>query len=225
MSGDDTAVKVVLFDLGGVLVDFGGVDAMKQLSGITDDDELWHRWLTCRSVREFERGGCSPEEFAAGVVADWELSISGAEYLESFAGWLGGPLPGARELVDETRAVVTTGCLSNTNALHWDRTFSQWPVIEALEHRFLSYELGRRWSPTARSSTSSPPGLEHASRARILFLDDNLVNVEGATPRRGSSRSTPRESTRPAPCWYARACCPADPSATRPRRRSGPASP
>ena len=48
---------VVLFDLGGVLVDFGGVQAMKELSGITDDDELWHRWLTCRWVREFERGG------------------------------------------------------------------------------------------------------------------------------------------------------------------------
>jgi FMN phosphatase YigB (HAD superfamily) len=169
---------VVLFDLGGVLVDFGGVEAMKELSGITDDDELWHRWLTCGWVREFERGGCSPEEFAAGVVADWELDITPAEYLESFAGWLGGPLPGAEALVADTRAVVTTGCLSNTNALHWTRSFSQWSVIGAIEHRFLSYELGAV-KPDREIFDLVAARLD-APRERILFLDDNLVNVEGA---------------------------------------------
>ena len=169
---------IVLFDLGGVLVDFGGVAAMKELSGITDDDELWHRWLTCRWVREFERGGCSPDEFAAGVVADWELPITPAEYVESFAGWLGGPLPGAEALVTETKAVVITGCLSNTNALHWERSFSQWSVIGALEYLFLSYELGAV-KPDREVFDRVAAQLD-ARRDRILFLDDNLVNVEGA---------------------------------------------
>jgi putative hydrolase of the HAD superfamily len=178
LSGPDSGIDVVLFDLGGVLVDFGGVEAMKQLSGITDDDELWHRWLTCRWVREFERGGCTPEEFAAGVVADWELSIAPDAYLEQFAGWLGGPLPGAVELVDATNAVVVTGCLSNTNALHWDRHFLQWQVIHALEHRFLSFELGAV-KPDREVFDRVAAQLD-APRERILFLDDNLVNVEGA---------------------------------------------
>ena len=178
LSGASPPFDVVLFDLGGVLVDFGGVEAMKELSGITDDDELWHRWLTCRWVREFERGGCSPDEFAAGVVADWELAITPAEYIESFASWLGGPLPGAVELVAETKAVVTTGCLSNTNALHWARSFSQWAVIDALEHRFLSYELGA--VKPDRDVFDRVADRLDAPRDRILFLDDNLVNVEGA---------------------------------------------
>ena len=178
LNSDPAPFDVVLFDLGGVLVDFGGVEAMKELSGITDDDELWHRWLTCRWVREFERGGCSPDEFAAGVVADWELAITPAEYIESFANWLGGPLPGAADLVAETKAVVTTGCLSNTNALHWDRSFSQWSVIDALEHRFLSFELGAV-KPDLEVFDRVAEQLD-APRDRILFLDDNLVNVEGA---------------------------------------------
>ena len=173
-----SGIDVVLFDLGGVLVDFGGVEAMKELSGITDDDELWHRWLTCRWVREFESGGCSPEDFAAGVVADWDLSITAEAYLESFANWLGGPLSGAVELLAETNAVVTTGCLSNTNALHWDRSFSQWAVIDALEHRFLSYEL-RAVKPDREIFDRVADRLD-APRERVLFLDDNLVNVEGA---------------------------------------------
>jgi putative hydrolase of the HAD superfamily len=176
LSGAD--IDVVLFDLGGVLVDFGGVQAMKDLAGITDDDELWHRWLTCRWVREFERGGCTPEEFAAGVVSDWELPITADAYLENFAGWLGGPLPGAAALVDATNAVVTTGCLSNTNALHWDRHFLQWEVIHQLEHRFLSFELGAV-KPDREVFDRVAARLPFA-RDRVLFLDDNLVNVEGA---------------------------------------------
>jgi FMN phosphatase YigB (HAD superfamily) len=178
LSAADAGIDVVLFDLGGVLVDFGGVEAMKELSGITDDDELWHRWLTCRWVREFERGGCSAEEFAAGVVADWDLPVTAAEYQQSFANWLGGPLPGAVELVADTNAVVTTGCLSNTNALHWDRSFSQWPVIDALEHRFLSFEIGA--VKPDREAFDRVAAILPFARDRTLFLDDNLVNVEGA---------------------------------------------
>lgn len=43
----------VLFDLGGLLIEVGGVRAMGDLAGIADDREVWRRWLTCRWVREF----------------------------------------------------------------------------------------------------------------------------------------------------------------------------
>ena len=66
---DARSVDVVLFDLGGVLIDFGGVGPMKELAGIASDEEVWRRWLGCRWVRDFERGRCSPEDFAAGVDA------------------------------------------------------------------------------------------------------------------------------------------------------------
>src|SRR5260221_3446261 len=100
------AIEVVLFDLGGVLVDFGGVGPMRELSGIESDDELWRRWLTCRWVRSFERGGCSAEDFAAGVVSDWNLPITPDEFLEGFGNWLCGPLQGSDELVSAVRALV-----------------------------------------------------------------------------------------------------------------------
>ena len=86
----DPAIDVVLFDLGGVLVDFGGVEAMKRLSAIDDDDELWRRWLGCPWVRAFERGDCSPDEFARGVVDDWSLPLSAREFLDEFQSWIGG---------------------------------------------------------------------------------------------------------------------------------------
>lgn len=62
-------IDIVLFDLGGVLIEFGGVEAMRALAGIDSDDELWRRWLTCRWVRSLERGDCSPADFAGGMVS------------------------------------------------------------------------------------------------------------------------------------------------------------
>ena len=171
-------IDVVLFYLGGVLVDFGGVVAMKTLAAIDDDELLWRRWLTCRWVRAFERGDCSPDDFARGVVDDWALSISADEYLEAFRTWLGGPLEGADELVADTRRVVRVGCLSNTNALHWPDAERRWPVLGAFDARFLSFEMGcvkpdRVIFDRVADALGTP-------RERILFLDDNAINVEGA---------------------------------------------
>ena len=56
--------KLVLFDLGGVLIELRGVATMAELSGIDDEGELWRRWLQCRWVRIFESGGCTPGEIA-----------------------------------------------------------------------------------------------------------------------------------------------------------------
>ena len=171
-------IDVVLFDLGGVLIDFGGVDAMRELAGVDSDDEVWRRWLSCEWVRAFERGQCTADDFAAGVVADWGLAIDGPAYLAEFAGWLGGPLAGAEELVTDAGRVVQVGCLSNTNELHW-RHWASWPFLDHLDHRFLSFELGLV-KPDRELFEHVAERLRPIPADRVLFLDDNLVNVEGA---------------------------------------------
>jgi glucose-1-phosphatase len=170
-------IEVVLFDLGGVLIDFGGIDAMRELAGMDTDDEVWRRWLECRWVRAFERGHCSPDEFAAGVVADWGLPTDGPAYLEAFSGWLGDALPGAAELVADVRRVARVGCLSNTNALHWAH-WERWPFLDELDFRFVSYELGLV-KPDRELFEHVAEALP-VDAASVLFLDDNLINVEGA---------------------------------------------
>lgn len=169
---------VVLFDLGGVLIDFGGVAPMKALAGIESDEELWSRWLTCRWVRSFERGGCSADDFATGVVGDWGLSLEPAAFLDAFRSWPGGPLPGADELLERVQRVVPAGCLTNTNALHWNQEFARWPILDAFDFRFLSFELG--FVKPDRDLFDRVAQLVPASPDRVLFLDDNLLNVEGA---------------------------------------------
>jgi glucose-1-phosphatase len=169
---------LVLFDLGGVLIEVAGVRAMLELTGIASEEELWRRWLTCRWVRRFESGRCSETDFAAGVVADWQLELSPAAFLAAFQDWPTGPLPGAAELVAQTRASVATGCFSNTNALHWHDHIAAWPLTGLFDHRFLSFELGLLKPDTA--AFAQVARLLEVPAERVLFLDDNAVNVAGA---------------------------------------------
>jgi putative hydrolase of the HAD superfamily len=169
---------VVVFDLGGVLAEFGGIARMRALAGIDDEEELWRRWLTCEWVRRFERGSCTAEAFAAGVVADWQLPVTGDVFLSEFREWLVGPLPGAEELVAATRAAVPVGVLSNTNHVHWAAGAGRWPLLGLFDRAFLSFELGM--------VKPDPEIFEHVVQAlgvsapQVLFLDDNQLNVDQA---------------------------------------------
>jgi FMN phosphatase YigB (HAD superfamily) len=172
-------IQVVLFDLGGVLIDIGGVPPMKALARIDSDDEMWQRWLTCRWVRSFERGQCSADDFAAGVVDDWALDVEPVVFLDAFRDWPGGPFPGADDLVADVRASVPVGCLSNTNAMHTDDHFDKFPIFDQFDYRFLSYQLGL--VKPDRALFERVAELLPVAPERVVFLDDNLMNVEGAT--------------------------------------------
>lgn len=166
----------MLFDLGGVLVRLGGVASMGEMAGLASEDEVWRRWLACRWVRDFERGRCTAEEFAQGVVLDWGLRVDPDDFLARFAVWPEGLLPGAIDLVEEVKGVRPVGCLSNSNAVHWAEQ-ARWfgPVFDAA---FLSHEMDlikpdRDVFDHVAAALSLDPGA-------ILFLDDNAPNVEAA---------------------------------------------
>lgn len=114
----DRSIRAVVFDMGGVLVRLGPLPELLGADG--SDRGFWTRWLTSPSVRRFERGDCDVDEFAAGVVADLDLSISADQFVANFARFPQGLFPGAAELVAAVPTDIVTAILSNTNALHWD---------------------------------------------------------------------------------------------------------
>lgn len=171
-------MQAVVFDLGGVLAEFSGVATMRELAGIDSDDALWQRWLECEWVRRFERGHCSAAEFADGMVADWRLPMTGAEFLAAFGDWVQHPYDGAEELVKETAAIATVAMLSNMNAVHWELAVSDWPLVSHFEHVFTSFQLGLI-KPDAEIFTHVV-GVLGLAPQEVLFLDDNQINVDGA---------------------------------------------
>src|SRR5215213_1440702 len=170
---------VILFDLGGVLIELAGVDRMLELCNYTfSADELWTRWLGSEGVRQFESGRTGPDEFGAAMLSEFGLPIAAAQFLEEFTAWPKGVFPGSFELLEQLSTAYRLACLSNTNALHWPRVCDEMGLARYFEVSFASHLVGML-KPDAEivhhvvAQLGCPP-------ARILFLDDNQLNVASA---------------------------------------------
>ncbi len=170
-------VEVALFDMGGVLVELDGAPVLGRWASLSED-EVWQRWLGCPWVRRFERGQCSADEFADGLIEEWSLPIGPRELLDQFLDWPGGLMAGAEVLVREVQKRARIALLSNTNALHWSRQRDADRIQELFELAFLSHEMGHV-KPDAAAFEHVVRELGCAPDA-ILFLDDNQINVDGA---------------------------------------------
>jgi glucose-1-phosphatase len=175
----DSGLRVVLFDVGGVLVRLQGIGPLLEwMSHRIGVEELWRTWLTSPAVRAFETGRMQPDEFASVLIRELGLGIEPRVFLESFAQWPAGLFPGIPELVARIPPRYTKALLSNSNAVHWPRVVGEMGLGEMFEHRFVSYLTGHIKPDRAAfdhvvESLGCAPG-------SILFLDDNLVNVESA---------------------------------------------
>jgi HAD superfamily hydrolase (TIGR01509 family) len=172
--------QVILFDLGGVLVDVEGVAAFQRLLGRPlSQEEVWQRWLTASVwVRTFESGQCTPEAFAAGVVAEWGLTVTAETFLDDFRLWPKCLFPGVRELLALLAQRYTLACLSNTNSVHWPHVRDTLRLSGLLHRYYLSHEIGHL-KPTHAAFKHVLADLGCAP-AKVVFLDDNQLNVDAA---------------------------------------------
>lgn len=170
---------VLLFDLGGVLVQWVGSQGLMEFAGERLSPESARRfWLESPWVRDFERGRCTPLEFARGVVAELDLAIPPEDFLQAFTSWDRGPFPGAVELLEDLRSRCTLACLSNNNVIHWTRLRDDYGFGKRFDRCFISHEIGlikpdHEVFEYVRRALGVPP-------ARVLFLDDNPECTEAA---------------------------------------------
>ncbi len=150
------------------------------MAGLSDEAEVWGRWLSCPWVRDFERGRCDPPTFAAGVVADWGLTVEPEEFLASFAKWPIGLYDGALQTVTELRETgVAVGCLSKTNQVHFDEQTS-WGLFHLFDYPSFSHQLGMLKPDREVFEHVLDTLGRRKEPASVLFVDDNQRNVDGA---------------------------------------------
>jgi putative hydrolase of the HAD superfamily len=171
--------QVLLFDVGGVLVQLSGVKTMLEWMGETaTSEEMWHMWLHSTPVREFERGRMGAAEFAAAVTTEFRLPVQPQEFLDSFTGWVTGLYPGTLEMLAQIPNSYQRAVLSNSNVLHWTRVIDDLRLGAAFEHQFVSHLTGR-----IKPDADAFQGVVESLGCRpkdVLFLDDNILNVEAA---------------------------------------------
>ena len=179
MAGPAPRFDALLLDLGGVVIELAGVEQMlvwcPHLAGI---DELWRRWLHSPAVRRFETGGTASEDFAAEIVREFGLPVSGDEFLHAFAGWPRALFPGVALLLADLAPRCRLASVSNTNGLHWERFEREWSLPGYFHDNFPSHQVGKLKPDTAYFLHVLDALNVRADR--VLFIDDNRINVDAA---------------------------------------------
>ena len=172
-------VKLLLFDLGGVLIDFSGPRELGQyLSYRSTPEEILQRWVDCPHTTAFERGHISARDWADRFVRDWSITLEPQEFLTVFRGMARSVLPGARELLAELRPRFRLAALSNSNEIHWERNFKELRFLELFEFAVSSHQVGLCKPDPAifqvvLDRAQLPP-------AAVMFFDDLPANVTAA---------------------------------------------
>jgi glucose-1-phosphatase len=168
--------SVLLFDLGGVLVEVAIFEALRSLLGETlSDDEVRERWLRSPAVRSFELGRVSPAVFASAYISEWRVPLTPESFLVDFGTWVKQPYAGAEALITSLRREHHVSCLSNCNEVHW-RTMA--PLLTSFDSAFSSHLLGEiKPDRAVFERVMSELGVEPE---RLWFFDDSLSNVQAA---------------------------------------------
>ena len=170
--------RAVLLDMGGVLVELGGEKSfLDMIGGGIEASEMWRRWLASPAVRAHETGRMGTSEFAEAAVREFGLSLAPEEFLGHFRSWLLGPYDGVHDLLDELAARHRTAILTNISAVHWPIA-QGYGIFERVERVIASHLVGA--IKPDRDFFEIALAELRATTEEAVFIDDNIVNVEGA---------------------------------------------
>jgi FMN phosphatase YigB (HAD superfamily) len=177
-----TSIRLVCFDLGGVLVRISRTwaQAMETAKVQSPLGNLDLPLSACPAFEEYQAGAIGSEEYTVRL-AEFLGGVPIADARRVHAGILIEPYPGTYELVQELRtAGFLTGCLSNTNEPHWQLMClgEDLPGIAALDIKVASHDIkAQKPHPDSFLAFEERSGVtgEH-----IAFFDDSEENVRTA---------------------------------------------
>lgn len=171
--------RVLLFDLGGVVIDTVPFAKLLEWQSWTKDaQELEQKWSESLTAREYEEGRISTKEFVERITDEFELDVSVARFLREYRLIPKGFYPGAPELLDELGKTYTVACFSNTNELHWNKICDVDKLEQHFARRFASHVL--------HESKPHEEAYRHVLRdlkcpaGAVAFFDDRADNVAAA---------------------------------------------
>ncbi len=168
---------MLLFDLGGVLMEFAGFDELVPLVHWAEDrSQVRDRWIRSEAVQRFERGETTCDDFATGVIEELKIDLSPPNFLENFVEWAKEPSPEAISLLMRLREDFRIAALSNANELHTPLHRRRFEAV--IDSFYFSDEIGAV-KPDRAIFKHVIRDLD-VSPNRIAFFDDTPVNVDAA---------------------------------------------
>jgi FMN phosphatase YigB (HAD superfamily) len=180
-------VKNIIFDLGGVILNLDNQRTENAFTamGVKNFREYFGHGHAASFFKEYEIGRISDQQFIDSIRALTGISVPDERIVGGWNALLLDFPPERIQLLKELRKKYRTFLFSNTNALHlaalrqtYADTFGGGTLDDLFEKAYYSHTLGMR-KPDKVS-------FEHILRenqlagSETLFVDDALVNVEGA---------------------------------------------
>lgn len=142
----DGQIKVILFDLGKVLVDFDHQRAAQRIAAFCSKTplQIYDLFFESRATIAFEAGKISPKDFFGEVKKMLDLKLSYDSFVPIWNDifFLSPKNRVVYKLVNTLGAEYRTALLSNINILHYQYLKQNFPVFGVFNHVFLSFELG-----------------------------------------------------------------------------------
>ncbi len=188
-------VSVLLFDLGGVLVDYSGLEDLQPLlPEPMAQADLLARWIACPHSLAYGAGQLTTDEFVVRFLRDWRISVEPAAFLDAWDSWVRGWLPGAAALIEDLRPRYRLAALSNSNP----RTGTGWRVWAC---SMRSIRRSGRISSAFASLT--PRSSTRPSGALTCPLTPSCSSMTAGPTSKPRARSACRPRTSTAPPRYA----------------------
>lgn len=166
--------ETLLFDLGGVIVPWVGIEALMAQFDMTRA-QVTDRFAASDVFNQYEAGQCSDAAFIEEFAQIFPLDIAPSEIPALWNSWVHPPFPRTEDVLRALAKDYRISCLSNTNALHWGRVKS---VLDLglFDPPFASHEIHA--AKPARESYDIPLARLGASDpAAVWFFDDTEINV------------------------------------------------
>lgn len=176
-TSSNNSTKVLLFDLGGVLVELGDNPLPKHWLAV-DQVFTLAEWFKSECAHQFEKGEISASDFAQQLQDQLSLSASLEEICREFKQWPRGMYAGAPELLSSLRQQHTLAVLTNTNELHWPRIVDEFMLLDHVSSVFASHILKlAKPDPLIYQAVLEMLKVEPSE---VIFFDDNQANIKAA---------------------------------------------
>lgn len=139
-------IKVVLFDLGRVLVDFDHKRSAQRIAFFCKKTpgEIYALFFESEATIAFEAGKITPQDFYLEVKKMLDLKLSYESFVPIWNDifFLSPKNRSVFQLANSLRVNYKTAMLSNINTLHYGYLKKNYPVFGVFDQVFLSFELG-----------------------------------------------------------------------------------
>jgi putative hydrolase of the HAD superfamily len=174
-------VKALLFDIGGVVVDF---DFNRVFARWADDsrrsiEEIRSRFLFDHSFEAFERGEIEAAVYFNSLRTMLGIDISDRQFEDGWNLVYIGEMAGMTELLEFAGQRLPLYALTNSNAVHkkvWSTRFGR--ILSHFHTVFNSSDIGKRKpDPDVYHFIADATGVD---LHQIVFYDDLAENIAGA---------------------------------------------